>query len=459
MTIRYVGSGGSDANSGLSWALRKLTLNGAEDSPVVAGDTVYIGPGTYRELLTLDVSGSSGNPITYIADVTGANTDGVGGAVRVTGSDNDQTATRANCVNAAAARIYRNFRGFQFDMTTGILLNAASNSGNWIVEDCILCCQSASSSAISFTGTGTACTVRRCLFYALKANGIVFTHTSTVSNAGHVVENCIVFGIQGRAVSSDRVGGITVRNLLVWGASNAVRVGTALAAGQTIAVNNCAFFGNITTLQATIAGEIVENYNSFFASGTDRTLTNTGANSDTLPTPLDLGILYATIALVVRAFSPAVWSPLKAITGTGDSTDDLYGITKPVTAGKMSRGPVQWADISRDVATVRTGSASIKLADAARHQMFVPVTQVSTTFSVYVRREANYAGTSPQMIIKQPGQSDVTVTDAGSSGSWNQLTTSLTPAATPGYVVVELVSNNTASAGSYNTYFDDLQVS
>ena len=63
MTVRYVGKGGSDSNDGLSWANRKLTLNGVEDTPVVAGDTIYVGPGTYRELLTVDVDGSSGNPI------------------------------------------------------------------------------------------------------------------------------------------------------------------------------------------------------------------------------------------------------------------------------------------------------------------------------------------------------------------------------------------------------------
>ncbi len=46
MTTYFVGIGGSDAANGLTWANRKLTLNGAEDVPVVAADTVYVGPGT-----------------------------------------------------------------------------------------------------------------------------------------------------------------------------------------------------------------------------------------------------------------------------------------------------------------------------------------------------------------------------------------------------------------------------
>src|SRR3990170_2757112 len=59
MTTRYCGIGGSDANSGLTWALRKASLNGLEDSPVAAGDIVYVAPGVYRELLTVDVSGAN----------------------------------------------------------------------------------------------------------------------------------------------------------------------------------------------------------------------------------------------------------------------------------------------------------------------------------------------------------------------------------------------------------------
>src|SRR3990172_1122802 len=132
MTTRYVGPGGSDANSGLTWALRKLTLNGVEDTPVVAGDTVYVGPGTYRELLTVDVSGTTGNPITYIGDYSGVNTDGVGGIVRITGSDNDQTATRANAILVNGFN-YRTFSGLALDTTSEVGLSMISAT-NVIVD-------------------------------------------------------------------------------------------------------------------------------------------------------------------------------------------------------------------------------------------------------------------------------------------------------------------------------------
>src|SRR3990172_3186926 len=135
MTTRYVGIGGNDGNSGLTWALRKLTLNGVEDTPVVANDTIYVGPGTYRELLTCDVSGTAGNPITYIGDYSGANTDGIGGVVRITGSDNDQSATRTNCITATA-KAYRTFNGFLLDTTVGRIVTLPTSSDHFIFQNC-----------------------------------------------------------------------------------------------------------------------------------------------------------------------------------------------------------------------------------------------------------------------------------------------------------------------------------
>jgi hypothetical protein len=137
----------------------------------------------------------------------------------------------------------------------------------------------------------------------------------------------------------------------------------------------------------------------------------------------------------------------------------LYGITRPATSAKKSWGAVQYKPGVRETTTTRGSStASIKFADAGKHQMFVPTDGTSTTIAVYAYREADYAGTNPQLIVKQPGVADDTTTDAAAASQWNELTTTLTPSATPPYVVVELVSNNTATSGSYAVYFDDLSV-
>jgi hypothetical protein len=151
---------------------------------------------------------------------------------------------------------------------------------------------------------------------------------------------------------------------------------------------------------------------------------------------------------------------MRAIAGTGEPTSDLYGVTRPATSAKKSRGAVQYQPVSRETATTYDSSAaSLKLSDAGEVQFKVPVTAAETTISVRVYREADYDGTAPQMVIKQPGQADQTTTDAGDAGEWNELTDTFTPAASPGYVFVVLKSNNTATSGNYDVFFDALAVS
>lgn len=459
MAIYYVGPGGNNGNAGTSYALRKLTLNGVEDIPVVAGDLVYVSPGTYRELLTVDVSGSSGNPITYIADTTGQNTDGIGGVVRITGSNDDMTVTRASVISATS-KDYRTFRGFAFDTVTTNLISLVTACGNWIIEDCYFAGISGVGNSINLAGTGTTNTIRRCLFMGGRLNALNFNHSSVVDNAAHIVENCLFLGANGgSAVRSDRVGGITVRNCTFWGTGQAVRVAVALTVGQTIVVNNCIVAYTSTAFIGTVSGEIVENYNTLWGNTTDRTNTATGANSNGYPPMFAPAMLLSGFKMPWNPFDLASWSPIRGLAGTGMSSDGLYGMARPTTDSKKSWGATQFVDTSRETTTKRTGTASIKLADAGRHQIFVPTTAVSTTFSVYVQWEADYAGTKPTLTIKQPGQADQTDTATGSSGSWEELTLTLTPAASPGYVVVELASHNTATAGNFDVFADDFTVS
>jgi hypothetical protein len=286
MTTYYVGPGGNNANDGLSWANRKLTLNGAEDIPVAAGDTVYVGPGTYREQLNIDVSGSAGNPITYIGDYSGLLTDGIGGVVRITGSDDDITITRANCI-AANNRSFRTFIGFAFDLTSAQLTACSGSGGNWIIDKCVY--QANTNSQCYFAGTGVENTVRNCFFYGYANHtSIVFSHTATVDAPGHLVENCILIGgVTG--ISFTRIGNSTVKNCTFMGRQvQAVNIATSPSAGQTITVNNCIIYGCSVGLNAQAVGEITEDYNAFFSCTTNRTNVNTGAHSNAYPPLFDI---------------------------------------------------------------------------------------------------------------------------------------------------------------------------
>lgn len=464
MTTYYTGPGGNDGNSGLTWALRKLTLNGVEDIPVVAGDFCWVAPGVYREMLIVDVSGGAGTEIVYQGDVTGENTDGVGGVCRVTGSDNDQTFNRNFCIYLNN-KSYRVFRGFRTDMANNNGVEMANGTTNVTVEDCLIL--ENDDHGLRSAGSGQAAVaVHRCAFILNGQRHIDFEHSSTVDNTGHLIENCLFIG-QGTwsgSIHDDRVGGITVRNCTFLGAYQGIRIGTALTIGQTITVENCIFDCCNTALSAQAIGEIVEDFNTIFNCGTARANTNVGANSVAYPSLISMPLLNAGVNQISGYKFPwwfgelSQWSQVAAITGNAEPTEDLRGLVRPVTASKNSWGAVQFHDMERDAGTVYEGIASLRLADAGRYQAFFPIDAVTVTVTVQVYREANYAGNAPQMIIKRPGMADDITADAGGAGSWNELTTTVTLTGTTDFMVVELVSRNTAAAGNYATYFDNLEV-
>lgn len=338
MATYYVGPAAAGAEDGSSWANRLGTLNGAEDIPVAAGDIVYVGPGVYREMLTCDVSGSSGSPITYIGDYTGANTDGVGGVVRITGSDDDQTATRVNCIVCTAQRNYRTFRGFAFDMTTSYLVTGGlSVSGtNWIIDECHFASSGAASGYNLVCGGANqaAWTVSNCMFMGGRSNYMIwFYHSADVSDTGHVVENCIVLGAgeggNSPAIGSTNVGGITVRNTLVSHARYGIAVMAALAAGQTVTVNNCIIQNCYIALVATTTAEFSEDYNCLYDNTAARSNVNVGANSNTYPPLLDTRWFFEAVngGTLVTPWDLSSWSQLVNVAGTSPTTADLRGTT------------------------------------------------------------------------------------------------------------------------------------
>jgi hypothetical protein len=256
------------------------------------------------------------------------------------------------------------------------------------------------------------------------------------------------------------VGGITVKNCTVLAAEVGVRVSTALAAGQTMQVYNCVITGCNQALVATTTGELVEDYNNVFGNNNSRVNVNTGANSVSYPILFDVPFLKTGHRFGSFLATPSRWSQTARKAGSGESSDDLYGMTRPSTSSKKSWGAVQGTGVVRETTTIDGGSgASLKLPDAGEQfLMRIPITNTSTTISLKVYREADYTGTNPQMIIRQPGQSDRTTTDGGASGQWNTLSDTFTPAALPQYVDVFVKSSNTAAAGNYDTFWDTLSV-
>ena len=374
-----------------------------------------------------------------------------GDEARITGSDNDQTATRSNAATASG-KSYRTFRGFRIDRMSGDGFAVTNTSPGWIIEDCEF--HETSSAAVYLASAASVkWTFRR--NFALT-NNVVFSFPAQADNTALVLENNIVRNRAEACFYLAGTGGALVRNNTIQGLTGVYEWG--VNSGQAIQVIQNIFMLCATACAGAASGNINEDYNAFVNNNSDRSNTATGSNS-VAHGPL--------LAAPVRAYgfmfpqpprgSLSQWSTLAAKASPFPPYDDFYGVPRPTTGSKNSWGAVQYPPVSRSTTQKHGGTYSLNLSDAGRTQFFVPVTATPTTISVYVYREADYAGTNPQMIIRELGVAERVTTDAGSSGGWNQLTDTFTPSAA-GVVAVEIVSDNTATSGSYAVYVDDLAV-
>lgn len=455
MTVRYVGPGGSDSADGLTWANRKLTLNGVEDSPVVAGDVVYVGPGVYREQLIVDVTGSSGNNIHYIGDVTGAYTDGIGGVVRVTGSDDDEGDLVRNYCVYSVAHSYRSFTGFAFD---GALVNAVrceSGSLDWLIEDCYFGISDSSGSDIYFYWVTTGVvTVRRCIFMGGMSDFSIDFYSSAVNMNGSVIENCLFYGGgngEARGIDIDSETNLLVRNCTFIGLERVIA-----SDGSSNSMYNCVVMG--------VSYKAIYNATFDYLLISPETYT-IGDNPGSYIYQRFIGWRFPQLNLggLIGPMSPVeifnMGPTNNRMTDNGNAPDhDLFGLPRPATNGKRTYGCIQYQGLFQEDTIVKTGSYSLGLDDAGCAQFKIPSMHTKVTISVYVYRGVDYTGTLPQMVIKRPGLSDVTITDTGSSGQWNLLTTDVVVGEKTKWFAVQLKSNNAASAGAKQVYFDDLQV-
>lgn len=228
MAIYYVGKGGSDSNDGSTWALRKLTIDAAVSLATTAGDIVYVGAGTYRETVTLNASGSSGSPITLFGDVTGEYTDGIGGEIVITGSDDDADGDRTNVI-AGSSRTYWTFRNITFEAGTGTVIE--SLGANCSMYDCRV---DASDSANKRYGAafGTSAIIVGCEFINGDAAALGV-------GTGSRVERCYFEGAAWGVESS----GNTVKVYNCW--FNYCQFGFVHFGGGLTGAQRCEFYSNV----------------------------------------------------------------------------------------------------------------------------------------------------------------------------------------------------------------------
>ena len=234
-TNYYVRVTGNDANHGRSAALAFKTINKAA-SVALAGDTVYVGAGTYAEKVAFVKDGTVLAPITFIADVTGMNT-GDAGVVTVNGG--------ANPAFEIMDDNYITVSGFQ---ATGSLGVYVVNSPGAVIHNCKI---------YNTTGKGvhsktSSTRLEQC--HILNGNGDALT----VEGGSFDISNCLIENPNGHGISTSSITGMST----VWFVTIYSAGGSGIRhAGGTMEVFNSILSSNAAKGFELASGTLTHNYN------------------------------------------------------------------------------------------------------------------------------------------------------------------------------------------------------
>lgn len=466
------------AGSGLTWNLGGALLTVAQAlvstnaTAILGGDTIYIGPGRYGETVATSLTPAS--EMIIQGDTDGSHTGDAPGKVEITGyTTNDKTAPSGTTLINLGSNDFYTFKNIVFagGSAGSMVTAAASTATNIKFTDCYFFQYFPGSKSIISVTAGFATplvwTFTRCGFWGSGATVIIVTQTTGVGadyDLQFKMFDCWIIsaagGIQLTAsgASAQKGNGIKLYNCFIYAAGTAINTNNANN-GNTIPnlVYNCLISApaNTALLANAAGGLITEDYNILSAS-TARTSVSAGANSiaDGSYNPqFHLGQERLWGGTLRPFLEPITGSPHLAFgnDGSQDATDLLNrprpagGLSALGTLGPLERGNT-WL---KETGTVHTGSNALSITGPGFQEFQVPVDNVSTTLSVYMRFDGTYTGTKPK--IEVLNATDIGVAGASSSAvttvnTWENLTLTFTPTA-KGWVTLRINSTDTNGAG------------
>ena len=332
MATAYVSPAGTAAYPGTVGAPTSLAT---ALSSAGAGDIVYLAPGSYRGTFTLSVSGTAGNVIQFIGDVTASQ--GIGGisagVVRITNYIVDNANPASATLLTVTSRSYFLFANIYFEAyTTSGYAFTLTTCTNWAFDKCAI----VSRFTRGFTITTSAnvalnASFTRCIFrvftYSMDLN--CPNHTSPYS-LNFVMTNCqsntsLIQSFTGSAGNNTNAGGITIYNCYS-------KSGTCVQLYQNNTTHptyiyNCVLDGaGSTAIISGTAGSVFENYN--VVQGSTFSVTTGGNSFYTGAIGLDYGY-----SAVNGISAPSIDGPylgsrlLGAGTATGAPSTDIDGVS------------------------------------------------------------------------------------------------------------------------------------
>ena len=454
---------GNDANDGLSAATAWATITKAVGE-VAAGDTVYIGPGTYREKPSLTTAGTSGNEIRWIPDPEAQylTTDDPG-IVRVTGCDTNEKPT------AGAVLTYANYNIWgdptkKFDQ---IYIDGRSDTD---VNNAIIMA-SLTGHVIGLHGcTSTG----RGLFIRGHVSGAKTLTYCTVIMQDNGIRDC---------VSSHCLVLASLNPLTGGSAANCVGISrSAFVCAATNCLSILGGFANSTyinciTIAATngFTGTSAHTFTNCYAAHC-----NTGFNGTNSALPMNIATCYHTnclnpwrtgdtwttanategkfvafgkMAQIIDGLKPVIDHALNLGDNTVTVGDyDILGLARRLGDGTIDIGPYEHSDVTNNFTE---SNPALEFTQAGM-QKFVFWAEGGVAFTKKVSvKWSDYVGADlPQIIVDGDHVTRASGTATGDGTSYEEIEVTATPD-TDGEVKLFLYARDTDAAAK--TYFKDLE--
>jgi hypothetical protein len=268
-TTYYVRITGNDANNGKSSAAAFKTIDKAANT-AAAGDTIYVGGGTYTGDVSPANNGTSANPIKCIGDTTGAYT-GDAGTVTISGKQWNQ-----------GSKDYWQISGLTISGDTSKAGFITSGCTGWVIQNCTV---TGRLQGIAISGTTTA-TISNCLCYSNADDGIQVNsgNAATVANVNNcalylntkngiyfkkcsgTIKNCIIVYNQDEGIWADNDPGTLPT---IWNCTISDNTNSGLkVSGGTSTIKNCALTYNGAYGLNKAGGTLNNSYNDVYGNTT-----------------------------------------------------------------------------------------------------------------------------------------------------------------------------------------------
>lgn len=477
----YAGTTGSNKTWAIGGALLTIgKMLGTAAGIMQNGDTLYVGAGTYREIVNPTLTGITAETF-VVGDVTGQFTGDPGDVIITPYLTNDKTASSGSV--PLTVKSFFTYQNLVIVASTNGCVSGSAGISDVKLQNCVVNALRLATNvaACNFTGTAGAAlniTIERSIIVCKPTtsslgHGIRFTLPRSTAdyNANCLVQNCLIMGpfygvlSQSSGSGAGFGGGVTVRQSTIYSVSyGVIALDANLSTTYPTTVNYCIVISGLG-LSASVSGQIVEDYNVLGADTPRNNVTaGTHSISDQSYAPLfELGAAYLMGRNPRPMFQPLSGSPVLGFHPAAGSAVDILNAPRPAGGGSANyaAGAYERANSAvQETVTVDSDTSAIRFDGPGYQDFDLAVDAVATTVTVRSRHDSTYAGTLPQLLVhrgRECGVADASTTGVAAADTWETLTLGPFTPTKSGIVTIRVLSNDTNGAGK--AFFDTFTVS